>query len=167
MPIYEFYCQDCHRLFRFLSRRVNTRKRPGCPRCGRPRIERRPSTFAVSRADSAAESRADSPSAAEQARLESAMESLAAEVGAADEDDPRQGARLLRRLYDRAGLRPGPGMDEALRRLEAGEDPERIEERLGDVLEEDPLGSEDERMAGSRRRRLPVPPSVDPELHEF
>ena len=33
MPIYEFYCPHCHRVFNFLSRAVNTDKTPDCPQC--------------------------------------------------------------------------------------------------------------------------------------
>ena len=28
MPVYEFYCSDCHAILNFLSRQVNTDKRP-------------------------------------------------------------------------------------------------------------------------------------------
>ena len=31
MPVYEFYCPDCHMIFNFLSRRIDTRKRPPPP----------------------------------------------------------------------------------------------------------------------------------------
>jgi succinate dehydrogenase/fumarate reductase flavoprotein subunit len=64
-------------------------------------------------------------------------------------------------------------MEEALRRMESGEDPEKIEEEMGDVME-DPLGMEGVAPAGDSprkalrglRRRV-LPPSVDPELHEM
>jgi len=45
MPIYEFYCVDCHTVFNFFSRRIDTEKRPSCPRCGRPGLERRLQQF--------------------------------------------------------------------------------------------------------------------------
>ena len=48
MPIYEFYCSDCHTVFNFLARKTADRRRPDCPRCRRPKLERRASTFAVS-----------------------------------------------------------------------------------------------------------------------
>ena len=35
MPIYEFYCRDCHRVYSFLSRSVAPDRRPPCPKCGR------------------------------------------------------------------------------------------------------------------------------------
>ena len=49
MPIYEFYCSACHTIYNFLARTPKPRKRPTCPRCGRPRLERRASAFAISK----------------------------------------------------------------------------------------------------------------------
>ncbi len=49
MPIYEFYCAHCHRVFSFLSRVVNTDKTPACPRCRRTELTRRVSAFAISK----------------------------------------------------------------------------------------------------------------------
>ena len=49
MPIYEFYCADCHAVFNFLARKPDTKKRPNCPRCGRPNLDRKVSRFAISK----------------------------------------------------------------------------------------------------------------------
>ena len=170
MPIYEFYCSDCHRVFSFLSRAVNTSTRPACPRCGRARIERRASAFAVSRG------RGEAPGASgdaegpddglDEGRLEQAMAGLAEHAEGLDEDDPRAMAELMRRFYDRSGMPIGEGMEEALRRMQAGEDPDEIEEQLGDVLEsEDPLGGG--APAGKRGARRAGPPSIDTTLYEL
>jgi putative FmdB family regulatory protein len=35
MPIYEFYCPDCHTVFSFFSSRIDTAVRPACPQCGK------------------------------------------------------------------------------------------------------------------------------------
>jgi hypothetical protein len=52
-------------------------------------------------------------------------------------------ARMMRKLFDTTGLPLGPNMEEAIRRMEAGEDPDKIEEELGDLLDqEDPFGGE-------------------------
>ena len=40
MPIYEFYCPDCNTLFNFFSSRINTEKKPDCPKCGRKELDR-------------------------------------------------------------------------------------------------------------------------------
>lgn len=181
MPIYEFYCGDCHRIFSFLSRSVQPGSAPACPRCGRSGLSRRVSLFAISRG------RKEEPAAAapeapplpgvDEERLERAMASLASEAEGLDDEDPRSAARMMRRLFGAAGLPVGAGMEEALRRMESGEDPEAIEEDLGDVLEQDPflgaLGGDKEpgekepkKGLASLGRRL-RPPSVDPTLYEM
>ena len=43
--------------------------------------------------------------------------------------------RLMRKLFDSTGMPLSGGMEEAIRRMEGGEDPDKIEEELGDVLE--------------------------------
>lgn len=181
MPIYEFYCVDCHMVFNFLSRTINTTKRPACPRCGRPELERRMSRFAVSRrrSESAPKAEADDlPPGFDEEKMERAMEALASEAEGIDEDNPRQMARLMRKLFDTTGLPLGPHMEEAIRRMEAGEDPDRIEEELGDLLEqEDPFGeSGGETSPGTPREgggtlwaisRKLRPPRVDETLYDL
>ena len=174
MPIYEFYCPHCHRVFSFLSRTVNTEKVPVCPRCARADLARRLSPFAISkgRKEEPAKASGKEPDL-DEGRLERVMESMAGEIEGIDENDPRQGARFMRKMFQAAGLPVAGGMEEALRRMEAGEDPEKIESEMGDVFEEDPFGGLGERppegesrgLAGLRRRLLP--PSVDPELYEM
>jgi putative FmdB family regulatory protein len=176
MPIYEFYCSHCHRVFNFLSRTVAPSKTPDCPRCHRPDLARRASAFAISKGrkeePAAAPEAPDFPPGFDEAKLERAMSALAQDAESIDENDPRQGARLMRQVFEAAGLPVGTGMDEALKRMESGEDPEKVEAEMGDVFEEDPFaaaGGEPrepkERLARLRRRLLP--PSVDPELYEM
>src|SRR6185503_2931747 len=155
MPIYEFYCAACHTVFHFLSRTVGVARAPACPRCARPDLERRASTFAISKGRGEPQA-ADEVDAGD-ARLERAMEQMAHEAGGLDENDPRSAARFMRRLYQTSGIEPGAGLTEALQRLEAGEDPDSIERDLGDVLEQDPLdpAPAESRSAALRRRFLP------------
>jgi putative FmdB family regulatory protein len=163
MPIYEFYCARCHRVFSFLSRSVNTDKRPACPACGRAELSRRPSLFAISkgRAEPGTEGLPD----VDETKLERAMSSLAAEGENLDEEDPRQAAHLMRKVFEATGMPMNAGMAEAMRRLEAGENPDKIEEEMGDVFEGDPLSAEPARPSRGLRR-LP-PPSVDPTLYDL
>ena len=178
MPIYEFYCRHCHRVMSFLSRAVNTSKTPACPHCGRTDLARRASAFAISKGRRE-EPKPESPHAPEvdEARLEHAMASLAGDLDSLDENDPRQGALLMRKLFSATGMPVKGGMEEALRRMEAGEDPEKIEEQMGDVLEQDPFGgllggepgADEGDSAGqrlSKLRRL-LPPAHDTELYEM
>ena len=85
----------------------------------------------------------------DESKMEKAMSMLAGEADQINEDDPRRAANLMRKLSDMTGLKLGDGMDEALRRMEKGEDPEQIEAELGDLLEEDPFllqGKKEEKL---------------------
>lgn len=171
MPIYEFYCPDCHTVFSFFSAGVNTTARPACPKCARPELGRRPSRFATLSAGRAeqGEGDADDPFAGvDEARLERAMEELGGEFEGMDESaepDPRQMSRLLRRFSEVTGLEAGPKLREMLDRLERGEDPESLEAEMGGGDE----GDEDlsdffalkKRLAGGRAAR----PKVDETLY--
>ena len=170
MPIYEFYCVACHTLFSFLARRTGSRKRPACPRCGRPGMQRKPSSFAISRgrADSSSEERLPE---IDDERMERAMAEIARDAERLDEEDPRQMGRLMRRLFENTGMPLGAGMEQAIGRLEAGEDPDKIEEEMGDLLghEDGSLSAETNGGGGGLRalRRKLLPPRVDKTLHEL
>lgn len=178
MPIYEFYCRHCHRVMSFLSRAVNTDKTPACPRCGGADLARRASAFAISKGRKEEPKPEARPGPEiDDGRLEKAMESLAGDLDSLDENDPKQGAELMRRLFSATGMPIQGGMAEALKRMEAGEDPEKIEEEMGDVLEQDPFGGllgggggDSDPDAGSRglgRLRRMLPPTHDSELYEM
>jgi putative FmdB family regulatory protein len=175
MPIYEFYCEDCHTIFSFLSARIDTTTRPSCPKCGRGSLERQVSRFAISKGLSdPSESRdapPDEPLSPQEERMMRAMEGLAADAEGLDESNPRQMAGFLKKLYEAGGMPLGPAMQEAMRRMEAGEDPDKIDEELGDQLEsempfgedESPLTKEGRTRWKSRRR----PPARDETLYSL
>jgi putative FmdB family regulatory protein len=177
MPIYEFYCGSCHTMFSFLSRRVDTSKRPACPRCGRPQLERRTSRFAVSKGRPEPTAGGSDVDDLDDARMDQAMDTLGRDAEGVDENDPRQVAGLMRRFYGATGLQLGGTMEEAIRRMEAGEDPDAIESELGEALEqEDPFGggeggsTDDLPRASGRLKRLSRrlrPPAVDRTLYEM
>jgi putative FmdB family regulatory protein len=166
MPIYEFYCPDCHTIFSFLSRR-GSRKRPDCPRCGRPKLERRASSFAISKGRPEPTPGEDGLPDVDDAGMERAMESLAREAEGISEDDPRAMARLMRRFYQTSGMPLGDGMEEAIQRMEAGEDPEQIEEELGDLLEDEEALLGGKKSGLKRLRGRMRPPRVDDTLYEL
>ena len=69
--------------------------------------------------------------------MEQAMHMLTSQADKIDENNPRQAADLMRKLSDMTGLKLGPGMDEALSRMERGDDPEQVEAEMGDLLMEE------------------------------
>ena len=138
MPIYEFYCDDCNTIFNFFSKTINTNKKPKCPKCKTKTLDRQMSAFAI--AGKAKEDGELDDLPFDESKMEQAMGMLAGEADRMDEEDPRQAANLMRKLTDMTGMKLGSGMEEALSRMEKGEDPEKIEAEMGDLLEgEDPF----------------------------
>jgi hypothetical protein len=100
----------------------------------------------------------------DEAKMEKAMAMLAGEADKINEDDPRQAAMLMRKLSDATGLNLGPGMEEALNRMERGEDPEKIEQEMGDLLEgEEPFMVGAKAKKGSRKPT----PRIDETLYDL
>jgi putative FmdB family regulatory protein len=162
MPIYEFYCSKCNTIYNFFSRSVNTEKLPFCPRCKKVKLKRQMSVFATISGDKK-ESDEEMPQV-DVSRMEKAMEMLARDADKIDEDDPRQAASMMRKLSEAAGLTLSSGMEEALSRLERGEDPEKLEEEMGDIFEnEDPFSFEGKVKKGTGRPR----PQVDEKLYDL
>ncbi len=165
MPIYEFYCEACHMVFNFYSGSVNTDRRPNCPKCGTTDMHRRVSLFsALKHRESDGGEDPDLPDM-DEGRLEQAMSLLAGEAEHMDEDDPRQAAKLMRKFSDMTGMELGPGFQEALSRMEAGEDPEQVEAELGDALETDNPFEFRKKASPTLRRMLP--PRVDDTLYDL
>jgi putative FmdB family regulatory protein len=163
MPIYEFYCEDCNTIFNFFSKSVNTTKKPKCPNCKTKRLSRQMSAFAYTGKAKEDSKTDDLPF--DENKMEKAMQMLAGEADKINEDDPRQAANLMRKLSDMTGLELGAGMNEALKRMAAGEDPDAIEAEMGDMLEEEEPFLLPEKQ-GAKSTRKPAP-SRDEKLYDL
>ncbi len=150
MPIYEFACPKCRRIYSFLSKRVAPDRPPVCPKCGNKKMSKQVSRFAMTRklTEPAAKSGAGSGEPPmpdmDDPRVERAMMDLERDMEHLDENNPRHMAHMMKKMKD---LMP-PGsvpkeLDIAIKRLEAGEDPEKIEADMGDVLGDFMGGEED------------------------
>jgi putative FmdB family regulatory protein len=160
MPIYEFYCADCHTIFSFFSYRINTEKKPSCPKCQRGILNRVISTFAVLRG-AKEEDDMGFPDL-DETKMEKAMSMMEREAQNLNEDNPRQAAQIMRKLCDTTGMDLGSGMEEALRRMEAGEDPDKIEEEMRDILDGEDLFKKTSKISQKVRKK---PPSRDEKLY--
>ncbi len=142
MPIYEFACPKCRVIFNFFSQRVSPKRLPVCPKCGNKKMARQMSTFASPRGakeSSAADATGADPAEAmpdlEDPRMMRAMSEMERDMAHLDENNPKHMAHMMRKMKD---LMPPGAMpkefETAIKRLEAGEDPEKIEADMGDVL---------------------------------
>jgi len=142
MPVYEFLCVACNKIFSFHSFKVATEKVPECPKCSNADLRRVPSSFGVATAPKTSVGQGDDEGAGlDDPRMEREMMRFASELEGMDENDPRAMAAAVRKMTEIAGEPVTPAMEEMIRRLEAGEDPEKVEEELGDALE-DEMGDE-------------------------
>ena len=162
MPIYEFYCEGCNTSYNFFSKSVNTEKVPFCPYCKTIKLKRQMSVFATISGNKE-KADGDMPPI-DEAKMEKAMAMLADESEKINEDDPRQAAMLMRKLSDTVDLDLGSGMEEAMSRMEAGEDPDKIEEEMGDLLEKEDPFILSRKVKGKIRRSKP---RVDEKLYDL
>lgn len=154
MPIYEYLCSECNRVFSFLVKSLSEKKEPTCPKCGKSGLRKIMSRFAVTGIQRKSRSAGKNPAGEggdvpgtgsevmDDPRVEHEMMKLMAEAEGIDENDPRQLGRLMRRMSEITGEPVEPEMEEAMRRLENGEDPKKIEEDLGDFLDGDEGGGQ-------------------------
>lgn len=153
MPIYEFVCNDCNTVYQFFSKRVDPERTPPCPKHpDHSPLVRQMSRFAMGRAaaggeplpDSSPESAGEPPQGSpnlDDPHVEAKMMDLMSRMESMDESDGRSMGRMMRELSSITGEGSGdPAMQEAIRRLESGEDPEKVEQIVSDSYGEDALG---------------------------
>lgn len=111
------------------------------------------------------------------AKAEKVMQELEGAMGGMDEEnpDPKQMGQLMRKMCEMTGESMDEPMEEVVRKLEEGADPDELEDQMGDFMEEEaPAGSvtvdEDapKESVKSRLKKLLKKKMVrDPELYEF
>ena len=153
MPIYEFACPRCRVIFNFLSKRVNPDRLPVCPKCGNKKMAKQMSSFALPRGlkEPAAASGGDEPMPdVDESKMMRAMSELERDMDHIDENNPKHMAHVMRKMKDAmpTGMVPKE-LDVAIKRLEAGEDPEKIEADMGDVFGDLMGGAEGDDGAGT------------------
>lgn len=186
MPIYEYYCPDNHTIYQFYAKTLAQGKlTPRCPDQPGYRMRKIVSAFAVTKGGASAEAAPPAPGATESgddARMEAAMGTLEREFSNVDENDPKAMARMMRRMADVTGEKIGGEMEEVVRKLEEGADPEALEGQLGESPGAE-AGLDDEMGIGSglggagagqpepreRRHRFKVraAPRRDPKLYDY
>ena len=169
MPLYEFYCEPCHTVFTFRSARVDTATVPACPVCG-ARLKREVSTFAhIVRGAAAPDTSADGEAAV---RMDDVLARMGERIQDLDDEDadPREAVKVMKEMAAAGGLTFNAEVREAMARIEAGEDPEKIDEEFAEVFDAENPFAESDGEAGGRLselwRRLRGP-RRDPQWHDL
>jgi hypothetical protein len=173
MPIYEFYCPDNHKIYQFFARTSAQKERiPLCPDNPDFSMVKRISAFAVGNAEKKSGAGGDDVGAdLEDPKMMAAMSEMERAVSGMDEEnpDPRQMGKLMRQMAEMTGEPLTGEMEEMVRKLEEGADPEGLEEQFGDLLGdedgEDPMTSDILQDGGPGSFR--GPPMKDETLYEF
>lgn len=168
MPIYEFYSPDTNRIYSFFARSLaHGSKVPKCPDRKGARMERMVSKFAVTGKARENAAPSDDPS---DPRVERMMAEMEREMSGLDESnpDPRALGRMMRKMTEATGRSVPAEMEQMIRRLESGEDPEKLEEEFGDAF--DAMDFPDEGDPGADAAGVKVKsrtPHRDPKLYEM
>lgn len=167
MPIYEFYSPDTNKVYSFFARSLSQGKTvPRCPDKPGAKMERMISRFAVT--GRASEKKNDAPDCADP-RMEHVMAEMEREMSGMDEGnpDPRALGRMMRKMTEATGQQMPKEMEQMIRRLESGEDPEKLEEEFGDAFENMDLPDEPAGDVPGAQPRRPRQPVRDPALYEM
>lgn len=131
MPIYEYRCAGCKRRVNifFTSFSAADRKAEAgeieCPNCGSKQLSRLMSKAYMVRGGGGSEGGGELDDAGDMDGMNGMFDGL-------DDADPRSVARWARRMQDQMGgeMDLGPEFEQALTRIESGEDPDKVMEDM-------------------------------------
>ena len=113
MPIYEYKCQTCGRIFDLLVRTEAQAETPHCKHCDSPALKRLVSRPGLVRSKSSGE------------------------AGDLRPVNPRHALENLSRTYDQTGIDPGQGFAEVAKRAAAGDDPRELKEAVKEARQKE------------------------------
>jgi len=176
MPIYEYYSPDTHKIYKFYATSISQKDLiPKCPDGENHRMQRTLSAFAITGKTRKSKKEGEEPLSMqdddinmEDPRVQAMMKEMERTVDGMDPDnpDPRVMGSLLRKMGDTMGEKFDDQMEEVVRKLEEGHDPDTLEGGLDGILGEDaggdpyadPMGMGG--MAGLGAEMGPPPPNA-------
>ena len=126
MPTYDFICNNCNQRFDvFQTFAEYGVKKVSCTHCGSKNVRRRMTKVRIAKSE------------------DERMESMADKFSGFEnmEDDPREMARVMKKMGNEMGEELPPEFNEVVDRLESGQSPEEIESAIPDLGD---VGADDE-----------------------
>jgi hypothetical protein len=138
MPIYEYYCADNHTIYQFYAKTLaQGATTPRCPDNPKYRLKKVVSAFAIT-SGGPSDAPPPAPSAGDESvdplddpRNEAEISAMEKEFDSMDENDPKAMARMMRKMSALSGEKMDGKLEEVVRKLEEGKDPEDLEAELG------------------------------------
>ena len=118
MPTYDFICNNCNERFDvFLTFTEYGKKKVSCTNCKSKDVRRRMTKVRIAKSE------------------DSRMESMADDFSGIEglEDDPREMARMMKKMGSEMGEELPPEFNEVVDRLESGQSPDEIESAIPDL----------------------------------
>lgn len=185
MPIYEFFCPDNNTVYQFYAKSVAQGETiPPCPDNPKFRMRKMVSGFAITKGGASDEPPTNPTTesgAEDDPKMEAAMAAMESEFAHVDENDPKAMGRMMRRMSEMTGEKLDGEMEEVVRKLEEGADPDSLEDALGGEMDEsgdpygdpmggggpgsaDPVDPKEPRHRFKKRRSAPI---RDPQLYDY
>ncbi len=182
MPIYEYYCPKNHTIYQFFAKTLaQGQSVPKCPDDPTFPMERIMSAFSVTsggkRSDDGGAPSGPSDDGMSDPKMEATLSAMESEFANVDENDPRAMGRMMRRMAELTGEKIDGEMEEVVRKLEEGADPDSLEEDLGGAFPDeegtggdagagpDPKAEGKEKKTRFKARR--PQPRRDPTLYDY
>lgn len=187
MPIYEFVSNDTGKIYSFFAHSTSyAEKIPFCPDGKKFKMEKLISGFSITGGDGKQSEEAEQSvsidpndpfSGMDSNKAEKVMKELEGAIGGMDEDnpDPKQMGHLMRKMCEMTGESMDEPMEEVVRKLEEGADPNELEDKMGDFMggedteskSEDPDNAHKECVKSQLKKKIIKKMVRDPELYEF
>jgi hypothetical protein len=187
MPIYEFVSRDTGKIYSFFAHSTSyAEKIPFCPDGKKFKMEKVISGFSITggnekQSEEAEKSDSIDPndpfSGMDSNQAEKVMKELEGAIGGMDEDnpDPKQMGHLMRKMSEITGESMDEPMEEVVRKLEEGADPNELEDKMGNFMgfeetegkSEDPPNPSKEFVKSQLKKKIVKKMVRDPELYEF
>ena len=181
MPIYEFYSPSTGKIYSFFARSLAfAGKVPHCPDGKKHKMKKLLSAFSITGSADDAESQDSSGSHSDDGnpfdgldpkKANAVMQELENSMKGMDDNnpDPKQMGSLMRKMCDLTGEKMDQQMEEVVRKLEEGVDPDTLEDQMGDFTESTDPNTEEKESGSSVKVKKAKPRKLtrDPQVYEF
>jgi hypothetical protein len=178
MPIYEFYSPDLQKIYSFFSHKVRLSDEiPRCPDGEQLSMQKLISGFSITgtkqseiqESSQVDNSETDPFAGLEPNKAQHLMQEMEKSISSIDDEnpDPKQMGHLMRQMCEVSGERIDDRMEEVVRKLEEGKDPNEIEQDMEEYLSDESVDSNEENAESARKSSNQKKMTRDEKLYQF